>query len=155
MKKCFTLVELLVVIAIIGILAGLTLTGFGAARKNARDVTRKSDLAQYKASLEAYASNNNGAYPYSTSCGGATCAGNSFTGGGSGIFGADAASPLVPEYLPAQIDDPINDATNNYVYALGSNAFSYTLSSALETGGYWVLCASGFAGKTTTASCPY
>lgn len=145
MKKGFTLIELLVVISIIGILAGLTLTGFTAARKNARDTTRKSDLAQYKAALEAYAANSNGQYPTST------YSGNSNSS--SGIF--STAGPIIDEYLPAEIDDPTNTTTYRYVYSGAGDGLSYTLYATLETSGYWVLCSSGFAGKRTAASCPY
>lgn len=145
MKKGFTLIELLVVISIIGVLAGLTLTGFTAARKNARDTTRKSDLAQYKSGLESYSANNNGKYPS-----------NSYDGNSSsssGIFGS--GGPIINEYLPVKIDDPVNTTTYRYYYYGASNSLSYRLCAQLETGGHWVLCSSGFAGKRTSCSCPY
>ena len=93
MKKGFTLIELLVVISIIGILAGLTLTGFNAARKNARDTTRKSDLAQYKAAIESYASNTDGVYPIEP--------GDSDTTTGVSIFSNNGS--IIPEYLPDKV----------------------------------------------------
>ena len=152
MKKGFTLIELLVVISIIGILAGLTLTGFGAARKNARDTTRKSDLAQYKAALEAYAANNNGTYPDTS--------GDS--GVGDGIFAA--AGPIIPDYLPSIINDPSEDSTTacdggacGYLYQVSADELSYVLYARLETGGAWELCSSGEAGLassyTVNATC--
>ena len=58
----FTLIELLVVISIIGILAGLTLSSYSGAQKQARDSQRKADLTQLKTALEAYYSANM-AYP--------------------------------------------------------------------------------------------
>lgn len=145
MKKGFTLIELLVVISIIGILAGLTLTGFAAARKNARDTQRKSDLAQYKAAMEAYAANNNGIYPFNMCPFGTSCTGNS--NGNTGIFGSDANSPIVPEYLPSQIEDPVNSATSRYRYWQGDSGREYKLVADLETGGVWMLCSNGKAGK--------
>lgn len=50
----FTLIELLVVILIVGILMGLSLVGFGATRKSARDSKRKADLEQIRSALEIY-----------------------------------------------------------------------------------------------------
>ncbi len=150
MKKGFTLIELLVVISIIGILAALTLTGFSAARKNARDTQRKSDLGQYRVALEAYSSTNGGKYPYNA-CPAATCTGNSYAN--SGIFGNAANSPLVPEYLPTHIEDPTNVLlTYNYVYYQDTNTsgLEYKLFAGLETGGYWEICSSGKAGKFST-----
>ncbi len=145
MKKGFTLIELLVVISIIGILAGLTLTGFTAARKNARDAQRKSDLAQYKGGLESYAANSNGKYPSGSY--------NGNSRDSSGIFGQ--AGPIIIEYLPAKIDDPVNTTTFRYYYYGAADGLSYRLTAILETGGYWVLCSSGFAGKRNTNDCPY
>ncbi len=145
MKKGFTLIELLVVISIIGVLVGLTLTGFTSFRKNANDVQRRSALAQYKAGLESYFANENGKYPTNA------YDGDSFSS--SGIFGA--GGPIIVEYLPAEIDDPVNTATYRYLYYGVASGLSYRLTAVLETGGYWVLCSSGFAGKRITNDCPY
>ncbi len=146
MKKGFTLIELLVVISIIGVLVGLTLTGFTAFRKNANDVQRRSDLAQYKAGLESYFANENGKYP------------TIFWGGdsynSSGIF-RTTGGPIINGYLPAEIDDPVNTATYRYLYYGVASGLSYRLTAVLETGGYWVLCSSGFAGKRITNDCLY
>lgn len=146
MKKGFTLIEILVVISIIGVLAALSLTGLGAARKNARDATRKSDLAQYKLALEGYASNNNGIYPTSS------YNGNSLSAG-TGIFGT--AGPIINEYLPTKIDDPTNTATYRYLYYAATDGLTYKLFAPLETGGYWMLCSEGKAGKNATVTYDY
>lgn len=154
MKKGFTLIELLIVMSIIGILAALTLAGFGAARKNARDTQRKSDLAQYKVALEAYASNNNGLYPFNVCPSPAACSGTSEAN--SGIFQDATNSPIVNEYLDSHIEDPIDSTAYRYRYWQGSNGREYKLAADLETGGSWVLCSNGkaglFSGTVTTNS---
>jgi type II secretion system protein G len=61
-SKGFTLIELLVVIAIIGLLASIVLVSINSARGKARDVRRKTDIAQMRKALELYYDNNN-AYP--------------------------------------------------------------------------------------------
>jgi len=142
MKKGFTLIEILVVMAIIGVLAALSLTGFGAARKNARDTTRKSDLGQYKLALEAYASNNNGLYPKNTYNGNSQST--------SGIFAG--TGPIITEYLPKEINDPAPTATYSYHYYGAADGIIYKLYAALETGGYWILCSTGQAGKSATVT---
>ena len=142
MRKGFTLIELLVVISIIGILAGLTLTGFSVARKNARDTQRKSDLGQYRVALEAYASANGSKYPLDT------YNGNSYSA--NGIF---ATGPIIAAYLPAIINDPVNTTTYRYFYFGAADGLTYKLvAGLLETGGYWIICSSGRAGKSLTAS---
>lgn len=159
-KNGFTLIELLVVMAIIGILAALSLTSFSTAQKNSRDTRRKSDLAQYRNALEAYASNNGGKYPNNTK-NGASCIGD-------GIFredGADPNGPLINEYLPTMIRDPINtcavtvcDPSSgshcSYYYYGVLDGISYTLHANLETGGHWQICSSGKAGKVSTWVAP-
>jgi prepilin-type N-terminal cleavage/methylation domain-containing protein len=62
-RRGFTLIELLVVISIIGILAALSLASFTTSQKQARDTERKSDLSQYRSSLESYANIKNGLFP--------------------------------------------------------------------------------------------
>lgn len=140
-KAGFTLIELLVVISIIGILAALTLTGFNAARKNARDVTRKSDLQQYRSALESYASNNNGKYP----------TGDGESVNNNGIFGP--TSLIINEYLPSEIADPnegqfgCDNNTCAYWYRVSTDLTEYTLHARLETGGIWQICSDGRANK--------
>lgn len=139
MKKGFTLIEILVVMSIIGILAALTLTGFGAARKNARDTTRKSDLAQYKLALEGYSSNNIGLYPSN--------AWDSDSNSANGIFAT--AGPLIPGYLPTRINDPTNTTVYHYHYYGAADGVTYKLFAQMETTGWWLVCSNGKTGKRT------
>ena len=61
-KQGFTLIELLVIIVIIGILATVGLGNYMSSQIKARDVRRKSDLAQIQKALEMYY-NDKGKYP--------------------------------------------------------------------------------------------
>ncbi|MFC1649738.1 carbohydrate binding domain-containing protein [Patescibacteria group bacterium] len=63
MKRAFTLIELMIVMAAIAGLVGLIMVTFKNSRDRTLDVQRKSDLKQYQAALEVYASKNNHMYP--------------------------------------------------------------------------------------------
>ena len=65
--KGFTLIELLVVIAIIGLLSTIIAAPITQARKKGRDGKKVADLRQMVNSLQQYADDNNGQYPYSIS----------------------------------------------------------------------------------------
>ena len=130
-KKGFTLIELLVVISIIGILASLALVSYTGAQKQARDTQRRSDLNQYRNSLEIYASSNNGIYPSGLSTITSLC--------GSG-------KPLSSSYIASCPSDPI---TTQLPYGFYSSASgdTFVLYAQLETGGYWEVCSTGKSGK--------
>lgn len=142
-KKGFTLIELLVVMAIIGILAALSLTSFNTAQKNSRDTRRKSDLAQYRNVVEAYASNNNGKYPPNDD----QIWGDGQDWPGDNFF--DSSGPIITEYLPAVITPPGGSASWWYLYRGSDDGIQYDLRASLETGDYWEVCSNGRAGKTT------
>lgn len=63
-KKGFTLIELLVVVAIVGILATIVFASLSAARSKAKIAAWKSELTQFRNSLELHILNNN-VYPSS------------------------------------------------------------------------------------------
>jgi general secretion pathway protein G len=146
MKKAgFTLIELLVVISIIGILAGLTLASYSGAQKQTRDTERRSDLAQYRNSLENYAANNNGLYIGRTT--------RTYINTGSTFCN----TLTTPGFISSCPVDPINDAAHQYYYRSdGSNdylatATKYVLWVRLETEGFWEVCSDGRSGKLTTS----
>ena len=59
----FTIVEILIVIAVIGVLAAITIYGFGAAANNAHDSSVKSDLQKIDDAFKQYALDNEGVFP--------------------------------------------------------------------------------------------
>ena len=156
-KKGFTLIELLVVISIIGILAGLTLSSYSGAQKQARDTQRRSDLNQYRNALEAYAASNGGKYPSSGGAGACPSI--------SDICGTASFSPFVSS-CP---QDPLG-GERLYKYCADTTgtigtptSYKYRLfvRGGLETSGIWVVCYDGKAGKTDNtwravyAFCPF
>ena len=152
MKKGFTLIELLVVISIIGILAGMIAVSFTSSQRQARDVNRKSDLSQYRTSLEAFANKNNGLYPsYSSKVDPSTniCI----------TLGLGSSCP----------EDPKNASDNTYYYSYitdgtgagSTTATEYVLWAKLENAqstSYWVVCSAGKSGISaatpTSSTCP-
>ena len=68
----FTLVELILVIAVIGILAGISIVGFGRYQSDTRDARRSSSIISISEALEKYY-DTNGEYP---SCGALSATGS-------------------------------------------------------------------------------
>ncbi|MBC7246356.1 MAG: prepilin-type N-terminal cleavage/methylation domain-containing protein [Actinobacteria bacterium] len=59
----FTLIELMIVILIIGILVGIAVPVFLAARGNAQEKTCKANMKTIKTQSNVYAASHNGTYP--------------------------------------------------------------------------------------------
>lgn len=131
-QKGFTLIELLVVISIIGILASLTLVSYTGAQKQTRDTQRRSDLNQYRNSLENYAGSNNGLYPLGISTIANLCG---------------AGKPLTTSYIASCPTDPT--VTQSYGFYSSAAGDNFVLYATLETGGYWEVCSTGKSGKVT------
>lgn len=112
----FTLIELLVVVSIIGILATLVAANLNSARSRARDAERKSDLKNISTALRLYF-NDNGSFPAAS---GNIPWGAEWTNAGGNTV-----------YMSTVPKDPLSP-DQDYVYALGLTADTFTLSACLE-----------------------
>ncbi len=144
----FTLIELLIVIALVAIISSLGIYSFGNAQKKARDANRKSDLTQFRSSLESYANKNNGLYPVHASPGIA-----------ADVLCSTAADLNLSFTCPV---DPKN-GTSPYGYKYIGDGLKYLLYAALEnptpsTNTYIGLCSNGItlaqSAVPTLANCP-
>jgi prepilin-type N-terminal cleavage/methylation domain-containing protein len=154
-SKGFTLIELLVVIAIIGILASIATVSFTSIQRQARDTERKSDISQYRTSLETYANSSGGLFPARRNGGGVAA---------STTLCTDLGLSSCPE-------DPRNGSDATFIYRYQSDgtasdgnptATRYVLWGKLEgSTNYWVVCSNGKSGtdpqsgfSVTTGACP-
>lgn len=117
----FTLIELLVVVSIIGILTTVVTVSSTAARAQARDATRKSDLQNIASTLEIYRTTNKH-YPDIQSRAGSWAA---------------LKTALYPTYLSQWPEDPKNNSTYAYTYVSNAPTLAvpgsmYALDATLE-----------------------
>jgi prepilin-type N-terminal cleavage/methylation domain-containing protein len=154
----FTLVEILVVISVIGILISMITSSFSSSQKQARDTARKSDMNQYRTSLESYANKNDGLYPTSSiNSVSRTNPANLCTALGLGTTCAVDPKTTNENYYYSYISDIAGTP-------LGSaKATQYVLWAILENTPpttYWFVCSSGKNGTTlnltpsTNGVCP-
>lgn len=157
--SAFTLIELLVVISIIGILAGMVIVSFSSTQKQTRDTARKSDLAQYRNLLEAFANKNNGLYPlYSTT----TTASDTVCTTLNSSLGLTGSCSEDPKYASDNTYPQYKYQSDGSGSTGAASATQYVLWGKLEnvTSMYWVVCSTGQSGKIASSttisggSCP-
>lgn len=137
-QKGFTLIEIVLVLAIAAFIILMVFLALSGANKARRDTQRKQNAGQVTSDLEAYASNNNGAYPnnsttLATFAGQYVTAANNLTDPSTGAVYTLTYGTTQPT------------AVGNMVYSLGQTcngnamttgaANQYALMVALEVGG--------------------
>lgn len=131
-KKGFTLIELLVVISIISLISSVVLTSLSTARLKARQVRRLSDMRQIFNALQLYYEANNQTYPNENSGNGSWE--ESHEDGGNAFL-----TPLVPNYLPVVMKDPVNTSAYRYAYYLYTPAEIAAVGCSQTKGNMFVL----------------
>lgn len=151
MKKGFTLIELLVVISIIGILAAMVVVSFTSSQKQARDVSRKSDLSQYRTLLESFGNKNSGLYPLYSST---TTASSSLCTAINTSLGLTGSCSEDPKYANDNTYPRYKYQTDGSGSTGAASATQYVLWSKMEnvTNMYWVVCSTGQSGKITSST---
>jgi type II secretory pathway pseudopilin PulG len=140
-----------VVISIIGILAGMAVVSFTSSQKQARDTARKSDLAQYRNSLESFANKFNGLYPlYSTTT---PASGNPCTKLNAGL-GGGGNCPEDPKYASDTSYPQYSYQSDGSGSTGAASATQYVLWGKLEnvTNMFWVVCSTGQTGKIASTT---
>lgn len=120
--KGFTLIEVLVVIGIISMLIATAAVSYSVLSRNSRDAKRKTDIEQIRAALEIYKSNSSvSQYP------------GFFGGNVWGWTTIDNVNPAFLPYINSIPQDPKPSAScGNYLYAVPSNYYGYTIFTNLE-----------------------
>ena len=161
-KRGFTLVELLVVIGVLAILTAAVVVVLNPAEllAQARDTQRMSDLDAIRGAVSLYLVATTtpvfGTTVYSTSgtdgfnCGAAT-ARDVYTIDGNGWITIDFSTMTNPSSpISALPRDPVNNATNHYVYKGDNTDKNFELNAQLESSKYASTKESYDGGNSTT-----
>lgn len=125
-QRGFSLVELLVVATVMAVLSVVGVVSYTNLNKKSRDSKRNSDMEQLRSALEMFRADN-GFYPAVNTTGFGT-AGELDTG--------NAATGLVPTYLPAIPTDPKAPTQDYYYYPTnltGGNYYGYCICGDRES----------------------
>ncbi len=126
MKKAFTFVELIVVVTILGILSTLWFISYTSGLWDARDSTRKSDIASIKSALKQY-KQSRGSYPIPSP-------GDNFNLTVTGSINVATQWKLNNNVTLSTLDNIPTDpkAKVHYMYSITSNRQEYQLAATLE-----------------------
>lgn len=134
MQKAFTLIELIIAISIIAILASLIFGSFANSQKLTRNTQRKSDLSQYRSSLESFANaGSSGLFPVKTTA-------------------VEASTSLCTALSLTGCPEDPKSAISTYKYCSSTTGTSYVMWSTLEdaTSSMWVICSDGKSNTSPT-----
>lgn len=122
----FTIVELLIVIVVIGILAAITIVAYNGVQSRARDVKRKSDVAQIAKGLKAWATTSGSTF------------GTSNIGGYAIMLGWFTTAAPVANYSATSVknllvqNDYLNDSVQEPAYVYNSK--DYLIDLCVDSG---------------------
>lgn len=137
-ERAFTLIELIIAISIIAILASLTFGSFANSQKLTRNTQRKSDLSQYRSSLESFANaGSSGLFPVKTTA-------------------VEASTSLCTALSLTGCPEDPKSAISTYKYCSNASGTDYVLWSTLENVGStkWTVCSNGKSETSaTTPTC--
>ena len=144
-RRGFTLIELLVVIAIIGILSSVVLASLNTARAKGVDAAIKSNLNSIRPQSSMMYDTLGGTYNNTgVAISSATC--STLTDVGTIFEDVTIQNALIAAALAAGSDSDCG------VSDIGD---SYSIATALKTGGFWCIDNTGIARGTTAAGVPY
>ncbi|MBI5614326.1 prepilin-type N-terminal cleavage/methylation domain-containing protein [Candidatus Gottesmanbacteria bacterium] len=124
-RSGFTLIEVLVAATIIAVLVAIGMVSYSSVNKRSRDAKRRGDIEQMRSALELFRSE----YGYYPSVGS-----NAWTNA-SGLNTGDAATGLVPSFMPSVPSDPKSTQQYSFKATNASSGiyYGYCLSAKLET----------------------
>jgi len=131
--KGFTIIEVLIVLAIAGLILLVVFLAVPALQRNARNTTRKSDVASVLAGISEYVNNNDGTQPANQATMGT---GNTATIGSSG----NTVEVKLGAYKSDQISSTTTPATtgptsvNNIIIVYGGKCSTTTIGDSVVGG---------------------